>query len=159
MRWCVGFKQVFVLYSSKLLKQLVTFKNKPIQLISNYTNILPICITLIINFVLYLLTCFLIFLNCYVNYDLDVQSPYFAFLCSYVFCTPLYIFGTIFINFLIWSFITVVKNWNKINTTAKIKIISIFTYPFFMFTYLPISFLSLFKKTYSTTPIKRKEQQ
>ena len=43
--------------------------------------------------------------------------------------------------------ITTVTEWRRIHTTAVKKILYMFTFPLFMFTYIPISVSVLFRKT------------
>lgn len=49
--------------------------------------------------------------------------------------------------------VTTLTQWRKIRTTAKKKILYIFTFPLFMMTYVPISFFALFQKV-EWTPIE-----
>ena len=46
------------------------------------------------------------------------------------------------LNF-VQGFITVISEWKKIRTTSGRKIASMFTYPLYMFTYIPISLVAL----------------
>ena len=40
--------------------------------------------------------------------------------------------------------ITTITEWKKISATVPRKVLSVFTFPFFMFTYIPVSFAALF---------------
>jgi cellulose synthase/poly-beta-1,6-N-acetylglucosamine synthase-like glycosyltransferase len=51
-----------------------------------------------------------------------------------------------YLMFLLIGFITTVTEWKRIYSTALKKILYAFTFPFFMFTYIPITFAVLFKK-------------
>ena len=42
--------------------------------------------------------------------------------------------------------ITTISEWKKINAAVPRKVLSVFTFPLFMFTYIPISFAALFVK-------------
>lgn len=42
--------------------------------------------------------------------------------------------------------ITTITEWNKINASISRKVLSVFTFPIFMFTYIPVSFAALFVK-------------
>lgn len=42
--------------------------------------------------------------------------------------------------------ITTITEWKKIDASALRKVLSVFTFPLFMFTYIPISFAALFIK-------------
>lgn len=164
MRWCVGFKQVWKIYRSKMIKNMFTFKVNKIKLWVNFTMIFPAVITLMINLLFYLITSGLMVSNYIVNYlnsslvMVEQVNNYLRDLIIYFTTTPLVILGVIFINYLLWGFIVVTRNKKSIQATSWQKFKSIFTYPFFMLTYIPISFLALFKSTYSTTPIPRKEE-
>ena len=50
------------------------------------------------------------------------------------------------------GFITTLTEWKSIHTSAFKKLFYTFTFPFFMFTYIPISFVALFKRV-KWTPI------
>ncbi len=49
--------------------------------------------------------------------------------------------------------ITTISEWKKIRTSAAKKILYMFTFPLFMFTYIPLSFAALFKRI-EWTPIE-----
>ncbi|ADE19752.1 glycosyltransferase family 2 protein [Mycoplasma crocodyli] len=162
MRWCVGFKQVWNIYKNRLNTALVKKNiNKP-SLITNYIMISPAIYTLIINISFYLITSISMVLMYFINYTLDPVTyvDYNLFgLILYILLTPFVIIITIYLNLFVQAIIIVKRNWKRINAKKSKKIISIFTYPLFMLSYIPISFIALFKKTYSTTPIQRKENQ
>ncbi|WFQ90697.1 glycosyltransferase family 2 protein [Mycoplasma feriruminatoris] len=164
MRWCVGFKQVWNIYKSQMIKNMFKFKINKIKLWANFTMIFPAIITLVVNLLFWLVTSGLMVGNYVVNYLnnptmlVEQVNNYLRDLIIYCTTTPLVIFGIIFINYLLWGFIVVIRNRKSINATKWQKFKSIFTYPLFMLTYIPISFLALFKKTYSTTPVARKAQ-
>ena len=42
--------------------------------------------------------------------------------------------------------ITTITEWHKINASISRKVLSVFTFPIFMFTYIPVSFAALFVK-------------
>ena len=44
------------------------------------------------------------------------------------------------------STIVIVTQWNRIHTTPLKKLISIFMFPFFMFTYIPVTLAALVQK-------------
>lgn len=53
----------------------------------------------------------------------------------------------------IWGLFTIITEWDKIIAPNSKKILYLFTYPFFMFTYLPMAFFALFTKV-TWRPIK-----
>ncbi|QVK02075.1 glycosyltransferase family 2 protein [Mycoplasma mycoides subsp. capri] len=164
MRWCVGFKQVWNLYKSTMIKGMFSLKTNKIKLWANFTMIFPVVITLLINLLFWLITSGLMISNYIVNYlnnslvVIEQANNYLRDVIIYCTTTPFVILGVIFINYLLWGFIIVARNKKSIQATSWQKFKSIFTYPFFMLTYIPISFLALFKSTYSTTPVARKAQ-
>ncbi|MDP4040861.1 glycosyl transferase, partial [Mycoplasma mycoides] len=164
MRWSVGFKQVWNLYKSTMIKGMFSLKTNKIKLWANLTMIFPVVITLLINLLFWLITSGLMISNYIVNYlnnslvVIEQANNYLRDVIIYCTTTPFVILGVIFINYLLWGFIIVARNKKSIQATSWQKFKSIFTYPFFMLTYIPISFLALFKSTYSTTPIARKAQ-
>ena len=48
--------------------------------------------------------------------------------------------------FFILGTITTITEWHKINASISRKVLSVFTFPIFMFTYIPVSFAALFVK-------------
>ena len=53
----------------------------------------------------------------------------------------------------IWGLFTIITEWDKIIAPNSKKILYLFTYPFFMLTYLPMAFFALFTKV-TWRPIK-----
>ncbi len=51
----------------------------------------------------------------------------------------------------IWGLFTIITEWDKIIAPNSKKILYLFTYPFFMFTYLPIAFFCTLHKGYMET--------
>ncbi|NLJ40127.1 MAG: glycosyltransferase family 2 protein [Clostridiales bacterium] len=60
-----------------------------------------------------------------------------------------------YLLFFVMGFITTITEWKKICSSAFKKILYLFTFPFFMFTYIPIAFAVLFKRV-EWKPIKHK---
>ena len=54
--------------------------------------------------------------------------------------------------------ITVCTEWKKIHAKASQKILHLFTFPFFLLTYIPITLVALFKKV-EWEPIYHKESK
>lgn len=53
------------------------------------------------------------------------------------------LFGMYLMLFVV-GLITTITEWKKISATVPRKVLSVFTFPFFMFTYIPVSFAALF---------------
>lgn len=136
LRWSKGFYQVMFKYGFKLFKQM--FKSKK-MFMSSYDMFMTIAPAS-------LLTVFCIFLNlglivaAIINPSiLTIAIP--AALKSIAmgllnFCLMLFVVGTL----------TIITEWNKILAKPSKKILSIFTFPFFMLTYIPISIVALVRK-------------
>ena len=64
--------------------------------------------------------------------------------------TTLSAIGTSVVNFylvlLLFGGLTTITEWKKIKTTSAKKIFYTFTFPLFIFTYVPIALVALFKK-------------
>ncbi|UKS54435.1 Glycan synthase of Mollicutes Gsm1 [Mycoplasma feriruminatoris] len=164
MRWSVGFKQVWNIYKSRILKQMFSLKANKVKIWANFTMISPVVLTLVINLLFWLITTLLMVSNYEVNYVhnrfiqvAQVQNNFYHLLV-YALTTPFVIHLIIFVNYLLWGIVVVIRNRKSIHATKWQKFKSIFTYPLFMLTYIPISFLALFRSTYSTTPIARKSE-
>ncbi len=79
------------------------------------------------------------------------------------------IFISIYLTVFILGAITIVSEWKNIHTSAFKKILYGFTFPIFMMTYIPISFIALFKnvhweqiehkKAMTLTDIKKKSKK
>jgi len=63
-----------------------------------------------------------------------------------------------YIVFFAMGLLTVCAEWKKIHTSAFKKIIYLFTFPFFMLTYIPITLVAIFKKV-EWTPIHHSESK
>ncbi|HRT69634.1 MAG TPA: glycosyltransferase family 2 protein [Bacilli bacterium] len=56
------------------------------------------------------------------------------------------VFISVYLTMFILGAITIISEWKKIHTSTFRKILFGFTFPIFMMTYIPISFVALFKK-------------
>ena len=65
-----------------------------------------------------------------------VSSLSSMFFCLFNYCLFMFILGAL----------TTFTEWNNIHSTAGKKIKYLFTFPFFMLTYIPIALVALFKK-------------
>ena len=64
------------------------------------------------------------------NYDLVILSS----------------FGGFYLTLLFFAVVTTITEWKRINTTAPKKILYTVTFPLFIFTYIPIAIVALFRK-------------
>lgn len=129
MRWAKGYLQVFRKYGIKLLAG--TFKGS-FSCFDMSMSIMPAIV----------LTCIGIVANVSLavvgairgdNVMIAVESLAECLANAYIL---MYAIGLI----------TTISEWRKIHTTAVKKILYTFTFPLFMFTYIPISFVALFAK-------------
>lgn len=139
LRWSRGYLQVWGKYGGKLIRNIFS-KN----FTSGYDMTMTILPALIISILtsINIITGFIygaITMVDLTNYSISVL---FTLLSMY---STLWIIG----------FITVITEWKRIHTSAFKKILYTFTFPLFMFTYIPISFVALFKKV-KWTPIEHK---
>lgn len=134
IRWAKGFFQVFAAYGGKLFCSI--FKNRSFASYDMLMTIMPaMTITLvgaIINsaFLIYAL------LHLPVMKTLAAVAGIALFMTFFNFYAVLFFFGAI----------TTVTEWSKINSTTGKKIFYMFTFPIFIFTYIPISIVAIFKK-------------
>lgn len=137
LRWSRGYLQVWGKYGGKLLKNIFS---------KNFTSGYDMTMTILPALIISLLT----------SINIIVGFAYGAIrmlnLTDYsvsVLFTLLSMYSTLWII----GLITVITEWKRIHTSAFKKILYTFTFPLFMFTYIPISFVALFKKV-KWTPIE-----
>ncbi len=137
IRWTHGFYQVVFRYGKGLLGNL--FKDKSMFL-SRYDMFMFLAPSMIFNAVSVILAVIAVVLNIVNMQEAKEMSPYVgqAFIS---FGTGYYL-----LNF-VQGAITILSEWNEIHdTTTARKIGSMFTYPIYMFSYIPISLVALFTK-------------
>ncbi|WP_052663867.1 glycosyltransferase family 2 protein [Mycoplasmoides alvi] len=155
LRWSKGFFQVFKLYSFKEVKQLFLFwkkENKNIKSIyANLALIFPQVFLFLTSLFLYVLISIL--LSCVSNNELCklIIIPWMFWIY-----TPIAIFSGLYLTFLVFALAVVIQEKKRIDCKLYKGIIYAFMYPFFMFTYVPISIICIFSKKVSVNPIKRK---
>lgn len=134
LRWAKGFYQVFVHYGKKLLHGWVM--NFSFACFDLTMTIMPAlfitlacCLTNIIT--LFYALCFL-----------PNPTPVVGITLSSLGVTIANFYLTIFVV----GLLTTITEWKKIDCPTKKKILYLFTFPVFMFTYVPIAIAALFKK-------------
>lgn len=132
MRWAKGFYQVFSNYGAGLIKGL--FKTKKFQCVDMFMTVAPIALLTVINFILYL--------GLFTAGILSANSE----LIHLAAVSTLKSFGMIYFSMFFFAAITVVSEWDRIYCRDSKKIKYLFTFPVFMFTYIPIAVTALFKK-------------
>lgn len=144
MRWSKGFYQVNANYSTALLQN---FIKKPGSLgWSCYDMFVTVAPGMLLTLA-FILFNMIVFLSClgqpsYMTSRIIAVSTHFMFSAVLNFYTGLLLYG----------FLTVLCEWKQIQIPSYKKIVYIFTFPIFMFTYIPISLSALVKKV-DWTPI------
>lgn len=134
LRWAKGFFQVFFAYGRKLFISI--FKNRSFASYDMLMTITPAMILTLIGTIIN--SVFLILALCSSPSDSNLAAT-----------AGISLFMTVFNFYMILLFfgaVTTISEWKKIKANTKSKILYIFTFPVFIFTYIPISFVALFKK-------------
>lgn len=130
MRWSKGYIQVFQKYAIALLREL--FQKRSFSCFDMIMNIMPA----------FILSALCILLNlCLTGIGiLSAQNVGQALL------SVLELLRSCYLCLFLLGVITTVSEWKKIHTSTFKKILYTFTFPIFMFTYIPISLAALFRK-------------
>ncbi len=133
LRWAKGFYQVFAKYGIDLIKAI--FKKRSFCCYDMFVTIMPALFLTLIS-VAVNLTLFLIGLINIETYPELMNETIGAILLSVL---------NSYIVLFILGLITTVTEWKNINSSPLKKIKYIFSFPIFIFTYIPISIVALFK--------------
>ncbi|WP_036448587.1 glycosyltransferase family 2 protein [Mycoplasmoides pirum] len=162
LRWSKGFLQVFKLYGGKEFKNFFTFNffrkkiNKKLinkkSIYANFAAIFPQILFLVVNMFFYIAISIMLSLD--KSWDENIE---FAKIQYYI-LTPILIFAGLYATFLLFSLTVIIKERKLINCSTRKTILYAFLYPIFMFTYIPISIVAIFKKNISTNPIIRQKR-
>ena len=129
LRWSKGFFQVWKKHGKELVKGI--FKHRKFAFFDMTMNIMPAFIlTVILLFTSATAVLFGIF-------GWGDPSPVVESLLGYI--------GFTYSVMFLMGLVTLVSEWKKIHTTAGRKIGFLFMFPIFMYTYIPISVIALFK--------------
>ncbi len=130
LRWSKGFFQVWQKHGKELIKGI--FKHRKFAFFDMTMNIMPA----------FILTVVLLFTSIssiiFGIFGLGDPSPVVESLLGYIAFTYSVMF--------IMGLITIISEWNKIHTSTGRKIGYLFLFPIFMYTYIPISVIALFKR-------------
>lgn len=136
LRWAKGFYQVFGKYGSGLVRKIFRGQRNWFSCFDMTMTIMPAMlissISMLVNGLFYLGAIWGIF----DGID-SIQLTTMELLKSFG-----WYYGILFTL----GFITTLTEWKKIHCSGWKKIAYTFTFPFFMFTYIPISIVALFKK-------------
>lgn len=139
-RWAKGFIQIFFKYGKNLCKKM-------------FSSIWFTCFDMII-------TLFGATLLSIIAGIINITGSIFGILAYNIFDFKTFIFSCLFgyVSMAVLAALVVVTEWKKIYAPSKKKIKHIFTFPFFMFTYVPIAVVAFFSRV-SWKPIKHKESK
>jgi cellulose synthase/poly-beta-1,6-N-acetylglucosamine synthase-like glycosyltransferase len=132
LRWSKGFLQVWFKYGTKLLKN--TFSGKCMSCYDMTMTIMP---------------AFFLTLACLcVNLIAEVAGLILDIRVTILIDSLMDSLRNAYIMMYLVGLITTVTEWKQIHTTTVKKILYTFTFPIFMFTYVPISIAALFAKVH-----------
>ena len=130
LRWSKGFFQVWKKHGKELIRGI--FKHRKFAFFDMTMNIMP---AFILTVVLLFTSISAIILGVF---GLGDPSPVVESLLGYIAFTYSVMF--------IMGVITIISEWKRIHTSAGRKIGFLFLFPIFMYTYIPISVIALFKR-------------
>ncbi len=136
LRWSKGYIQVFGLYGKKLT--LNSLKGS-FSCFDMLMNSIPALILSIISIVL----------NIVLSINAAIGGNDYMIVLKSIF----QLFFNMYLTLFVLGLITTITEWKNIYTGNKKKILYLFTFPIFMFTYIPISLAALFLKV-SWKPIE-----
>lgn len=134
IRWAKGFFQVFAAYGGKLFRSI--FKNRSFASYDMLMTIMPAMMLTLIGAVINSAVMVYALFHLPLMKMLAVTAAIALFMTFFNFYAILFFFGAI----------TTITEWHKINACAWKKILYMFTFPLFIFTYIPISIVAIFKK-------------
>ncbi len=134
LRWAKGFYQVFGKYGMELLKSIFTKKS-----FCCYDMFVTICPALFLSLLsVGINTLFLTvgLINIEIYPELIQKTTTAIYMSAFNSYLILFVLGLI----------TTITEWNQINSSSLKKIKYMFSFPIFIFTYVPISIVALYKK-------------
>lgn len=136
LRWAKGFYQVFSKYGKQLMGNIAKGKRNRFSCFDMMMTIMPAmlisCFSIVVNVSFYLAGILGVF-----DSKEIIQVTTMAMLRA-----ATWYYGILFI----FGFITTITEWKKIHCPGWKKIAYTFTFPLFMFTYIPIAIVALFKE-------------
>lgn len=143
-RWAKGFYQVFAHYAVGLVRGI--FTNKPGYRFACYDMLMTIAPGMLLSIISIIFNAVIVALSVtgIVSFGVAVASSLSSiFFCLFNYVMFMFVFGVL----------TTFVEWDHIRASKPRKILSMFTFPFFMLTYIPIALVALVKKT-TWKPIK-----
>ena len=142
LRWSKGFYQVMWKYGRALASRLIHNKNHPFACYDMLMTIAPAS----------LLSLGCMVLNAIFLLTAIFQPHYMNTLVALAGRMLLFSFVNFYIILFAMGLLTTITEWKKIKAPAYKKVLYTFTFPLFIFTYIPISIVALFKNV-QWTPI------
>lgn len=129
-----GFYQVFAHYGCKLLGGIIKRRS-----FSCYDMLMTVAPAM-------LLTLASVAVNAFVLVSAMLSTPVAVGLMKVTLSSILSSFGGFYLTLLFFAVVTTITEWKRINTTVPKKILYTVTFPLFIFTYIPIAIVALFRK-------------
>lgn len=136
LRWAKGFYQVLGKYGKNLSSGIFKNKKNPFSCYDMLMNIMPALLISIISIIINAVFFGIALIN--INMDPEIMVATVSAIMTSV---SLY-YAILFVV----GLVTTITEWNNIYCSVYKKLLYIFTFPVFIFTYLPISIVALFKK-------------
>lgn len=136
-RWAKGFYQVFGHYAKRLVKGI--FKNERGYKFACYDMLMTLAPGMLLSiFTMFLNAAIIVLALCGImtTGTAIMSSLSSIFFCLFNYCIFMFVYGVL----------TTFVEWNSIHASTARKIGSMFTFPFFMLTYIPIALVALVKK-------------
>ncbi|MEG1886895.1 MAG: glycosyltransferase family 2 protein, partial [Oscillospiraceae bacterium] len=140
MRWAKGYLQVFRKHGKALVKNVFTKLS---------FSCFDMCMTIMPAIILTTVSCIVNLAA--MTMGVIAGQNFFVALQSVAEAI-----GNAYLLMFLIGLITTISEWKHIHTTTIKKILYTFTFPLFMFTYIPISFIAMFKKV-TWQPIRHTE--
>ncbi|WP_419544606.1 glycosyltransferase family 2 protein [Negativibacillus massiliensis] len=142
LRWSKGFYQVIWKYGTSLISKLVKDKRHPFSCYDMFMTIAPATLVslgcLILNIIFLIIAI--------------IQPHYLGDAVAVASKAILFSFVNFYIVLFAMGALTTITEWHQIKASTVKKIFYTFTFPIFIFTYIPISIVALFKNV-QWTPI------
>lgn len=136
LRWAKGFYQVIAHYGGRLWKNIFSSRKKALPCFDMFMTVAPAylftLLTILINFVILMISVF----EPHMGSEIRVATG----------SAILSALGSFYFMFMLMGTLTVITEWDKIKCPTGKRLWYLFLFPVFLFTYVPISVIALFKK-------------
>ena len=137
LRWAKGFYQVIAHYGARLWKNIFVSRKKALPCFDMFMTVAPAylitLLTIMINFVIYALG---FFMPNVIDWTIQ-ETTMIAIRNSLL---------SFYFMFMLMGTLTLITEWDKIKCPIGKRFLYLFLFPAFLFTYVPISVIALFKK-------------